>query len=100
MDLLLKYQFDWDQKKAKVNKRKHNISFNRATSVFRDPYMISIFDDEHSESEDRWITLGTDENGILLVISHTFQKSSSAKFNIRIISARKATKIEISQYEE
>ncbi|MBF0230393.1 MAG: BrnT family toxin [Desulfamplus sp.] len=48
----------------------HKISFQRAATVFRDPYMVSIFDDEHSETEDRWITLGTDENGILEVVRY------------------------------
>ena len=96
----MKYKFEWDQTKAKSNKRKHKISFQRATTVFRDPYMISIFDDEHSETEDRWITLGTDENGVLLVVSHTAHKISSIEWNIRIISARKATKAEVAQYEE
>ena len=68
----MKYHFEWNHNKAIKNKQKHKISFQRATTVFRDPNMISIFDDEHSETEDRWITLGIDENGILLVISHTF----------------------------
>jgi uncharacterized DUF497 family protein len=96
----LRYNFEWDPKKAKGNKRKHKIGFQRAATVFRDPYMVSIFDDEHSGTEDRWLTLGTDENGILLVVSHTFHKISPSQCNIRIISARKATKTETDQYEE
>ncbi len=96
----MKYSFEWNQKKAKENKRKHRISFQRAAGVFRDPYMVSVFDDDHSETEDRWITIGTDESGILLVVSHTFHKISSLHCNIRIISARKATKNETAQYRE
>jgi uncharacterized DUF497 family protein len=96
----LKYKFEWDQKKAEANKRKHKISFQRAAAVFRDPYMISVFDDEHSKAEDRWLTMGMDENGILLVVSHTFYKISESQCNIRIISARKATKTETEQYGE
>ncbi|QTA84980.1 Putative toxin-antitoxin system, toxin component, type II BrnT [Desulfonema magnum] len=96
----MKYHFEWDKNKAKGNKRKHKIGFQRAVTVFRDHYMISIFDDEHSETEDRWITLGTDETGVLIVISHTFHKISSSQCNIRIISACKATKTETNQYKE
>ena len=96
----MKYKFNWDQKKGEENKRKHKISFQRAATVFRDPCMISIFDEKHSENEDRWLTLGTDEHGILIVVLHTFYKISSSQYNIRIISARKATKTEKSQYEE
>lgn len=96
----MKYNFEWNPKKAKTNKQKHKVSFQRATAIFRDPCMISIFDDEHSEDEDRWITIGTDANGILIIVSHTFQKVHQASCNVRIISARKATKKETSQYEE
>ncbi|WP_080803186.1 BrnT family toxin [Desulfamplus magnetovallimortis] len=66
--------------------------------VFR--YNTNSNNDEHSEREDRWITFGTDENGILLVISHTAHKMPLNQWNIRLISARKATKAESSQYEE
>ncbi len=96
----MKYKFEWDRNKAKGNKRKHKISFQRASTVFRDLNMVSVFDDEHSKTEDRWLTLGTDESGILLVVSHTFHKISSSQCNIRIISARKATKTETNQYSE
>ena len=57
----MQYKFEWDHGKANANKRKHKIGFQRAATVFRDPYIISIFDDEHSNTEDRWLTLGTDE---------------------------------------
>lgn len=96
----MKYNFEWDQGKAKANKRKHKVSFQRASSVFRDPKMISIFDDMHSENEDRWLTMGIDSNGILIVVSHTFQKEDKTCCKIRIISARKATKKEMNQYRE
>ena len=68
--------------------------------IFRDPHLLSIPDDEHSEHEERWLTIGLDSNGILLVISHTFEKISETIYKIRIISARKATKTETKQYEE
>lgn len=96
----MRYDFDWDPRKAKANARKHQISFERATSIFRDPHLLSIPDEEHSESEERWITIGSDENDILLVLVHTFEKIFSNTARIRIISARKATKKEMKNYEE
>lgn len=96
----MRYDFDWDPKKGKANVRKHQVSFERATTIFRDPHLLSIPDDEHSESEERWITMGLDENGILLVLVHTFQSFSADAARIRVISARKATKKEIKIYEE
>ena len=51
----MRYNFEWDLAKAKQNSRKHKVSFERATTVFRDPNQISIFDEDHSNDEDRWI---------------------------------------------
>ena len=94
------YDFEWDIRKAKSNVRKHNITFERATTIFRDPNLLSIPDEEHSESEERWLTMGLDETGSLLVISHTFKEFDVEVWKIRIISARKATTTEETQYEE
>ena len=96
----MRYDFEWDPRKATANYRKHKVSFERAAICFRDPNLLSIPDEEHSESEERWITMGLDENGILLVFVHTFQKVSASSARIRIISARKATKKEARHYEE
>jgi len=96
----LHYNFEWDPVKAAQNIRKHKISFERAATIFRDPYMISVFDDEHSEGEERWITIGRNGSGILLVVSHTFREADTFLCNIRIISERKAVKHEKQQYEE
>ena len=62
------YNFEWNIEKEKQNNRKHKISFVRATTVFRDPNHISVFDEEHSANEDRWITLGVDKNGVYLLL--------------------------------
>lgn len=94
----MQYNFEWDPAKARRNSRDHKVSFERASQVFLDPYMLSIEDEEHSEEEDRWITLGMDKNGILLVVHHTFREVDADNFNIRIISARKPTKGETKQY--
>lgn len=96
----MRYDFEWDSRKAESNIRKHKISFERAATIFRDPNLLSIPDEEHSESEERWLTMGLDEGGILLVISHTFKDSNVNVYRIRIISARRATAAEEKQYEE
>jgi len=56
----LRYDFEWDPQKAKQNLRKHRVSFERAATIFLDPDALTLFDAEHSETEDRWITLGID----------------------------------------
>ena len=72
-----RYTFEWDPIKAGQNLRKHGISFDRAAEVFLDPLAISIFDEEHSEREERWVTLGKDKRGIVLVLIHTFLEVSA-----------------------
>ncbi len=96
----MRYQFDWDPEKDRQNVRKHRVSFRLAATVFRDPNQLSIFDLDHSEIEDRWITMGLDSNGILRVVVHTFVQTSEDSCEIRIISARKATNSESKQYHE
>ena len=96
----MRYTFEWDRIKAKENLRKHRISFDRAAEVFLDPLAISIFDEEHSEHEERWISVGKDRNGSVLVLIHTFSEVATDECKIRIISARKANKRETRQYEE
>lgn len=95
----MRYDFEWDSRKAKSNFRKHRISFERAAAIFRDPNLLSISDEEHSQSEERRLTIGLDENGTLLVLAHTFKDLTQTVCIIRIISARKATKREQEQYE-
>ena len=96
----MRYNFEWDPAKARQNNRRHQVSFERATTVFQDINQIAIFDENHSDDEERWITLGLDRNGVLLVVIHTFGQANRSDTNIRIISARKATRTEIKQYEE
>ncbi len=96
----LVYKFEWDEIKAKQNFWKHGVSFKRATAVFRDPQAVSIFDVDHSQEEDRWITMGMDYVGTILVVVHTFQKIDASSYEFRIISVRKATKREREQYGE
>lgn len=92
------YNFEWNPEKAKKNIHKHKISFDRACTVFRDPNAISIADEEHSKNEERWITIGLDDHGVLLVVCHTFKTENTNTRMIRIISARKAEKHEAEYY--
>jgi uncharacterized protein len=93
------HEFEWDPTKARENLRKHRVTFERATSIFLDPEALSEFDEEESVDEDRWITLGLDRTGVLLVVCHTYREDSQASARIRLISARKSTKSEAKQYE-
>ncbi len=96
----MRYYFEWDPNKAKENSIKHKVSFEQTTAIFLDPNAISIFDKNHSEIEERWITMGIDKNGVLLIVIHTFKEVEDNLCIIRIISARKATKKEINQYNK
>jgi len=96
----LRYTFEWDPNKARDNLRKHKVSFEHAAEVFLDPLAISIFDEEHSDEEERWITMGKDSHEVVLVVIHTFQEVAADEWIIRIISSWKATKNEIRQYED
>lgn len=104
MERQFEYRFEWDPAKALRNARAHGVSFDRATSVFLDPRALSVFDAEHSENEERWVTLGLDSAGVLLVVCHTFraEKESARDMNakVRLISARRADRREAAQYGE
>ena len=56
--MFMRYNFEWDNNKNKSNQKKHGVSFEQATAVFQDPLALTLFDDEHSITEERWITLG------------------------------------------
>ncbi|MCB0264467.1 MAG: BrnT family toxin [Calditrichia bacterium] len=93
------YKFEWDFVKAEKNLQKHDIRFENAAEIFKDPLSISLFDKTHSDIEERWITLGQDYSGKLIVVVHTFEELEEADIRIRIISARKATKREVKAYQ-
>ena len=84
-------KFEWDEKKNRINRQKHSISFETAMLVFNDDNRIEIYDFEHSGDEDRYNTIGC-VNDILFVVY------TERKENIRLISARLATKRERSVY--
>ena len=87
--------FEWDPDKALTNLTKHGVSFEEAKTVFGDPNEISLFDDDHSKEEDRYLSLGMSRLGRIIVVSYTERAE-----RIRIISARAANKRERSQYEK
>jgi len=86
--------FEWDLKKAKTNLEKHGVSFEEASSAFRDNLSLTIDDPLHSNDEKRLVPIGMSYNNRILVVVHTEKED-----NIRIISARKATKKERKYYE-
>lgn len=94
----MRYNFDWNPEKEKLNIRKHKMDFRKASTVFRDQNQLTLYDEDHSENEDRWITMGTDNTGILRVVIHTFEQIENS-VSIRIISARKAVSDEMEQYQ-
>lgn len=90
-------EFDWDEDKNNVNRKKHGIWFEEAQSVFDDVYGRLFLDSEHSTDEDRYVLIGYSNASKLLVVVHCLRASDSV---IRIISARKATKKERMFYEK
>jgi len=95
MDDLMR--FEWDPAKADLNIKKHGISFDEAKTVFYDERAVLFDDPDHSLDEERFLILGISQNLRLLIVSHCLRERGNV---IRIISARKAMKIEERQYEE
>lgn len=87
-------RFEWDPEKARRNVAKHGVSFEEAATAFGDPLSLTIFDPDHSEDEDRFILLGHTYTGRLVVVVHTDRGE-----NVRIISARLATRRERKAHE-
>lgn len=94
------YKFEWDPTKAESNAKKHGVTFEKASAVFKDPLALSLFDQEQSDDDEgRWITLGLVDGQHYLVVVHTYRDAHSDTVTIRLISARPATKHEIAQYQ-
>ncbi len=90
-------RFEWDEKKAASNEKKHEVPFDEARAVFYDENAIQFYDPDHSEEEDRFILLGLSFKPQVLVVCHCFRESETV---VRIISARKADKDEEREYWE
>jgi uncharacterized protein len=95
----VRLEFDWDPAKALLNASKHDVSFDDAMTVFRDPLALSRPDDD-SAGEQRWITIGLSHATKLLLVVHTYVELSADHTYIRIISSRKPNKREKRQYEQ
>ena len=87
--------FEWDENKAEINTRNHGVSFDEAQTVFVDNLSIMKPDVEHSNTEERLLIIGTSHTNRVIVVSYTERGD-----NIRVISARKATRNERKQYEQ
>lgn len=91
----MKLIFEWSEEKANINFQKHKIHFKEAKTIFADPFLITFSDSEHSDNEFRYLSIGVDLKGRILVLVHTERNG-----NIRIINCRKATVNERRAYEE
>jgi uncharacterized protein len=89
-------RFDWDPAKARINLRKHGVSFDEAESVFYDDHALLLDDPDHSHDEDRFVLLGLSSRFWVLVVVRTYRELHEV---IRIISARKATEVEQGGYD-
>lgn len=87
--------FEWSDRKATDNERKHGVSFDEAQSAFEDPFARFTVDPEHSTNEGRFVLPGFRNRMRLIVISHSYIDERN---DVRIISARKATRSEREQY--
>ena len=88
-------RFEWDDRKAAANLRKHGISFDEAKTVFLDERAKLIDDPDHSDDEDRFVLLGMSSVLRLLLVCHCYRSEGNV---IRIISARKAVTKESKSY--
>ena len=87
--------YEWDPAKAVANLKKHRVTFEEAASVFLDPSALTFWDPDHSQEEDREITIGRSSQKRVLFVAHAGREG-----RVRIISARRATLRERKQYEE
>ena len=90
-------KFEWDESKNVINIQKHNVSFEEAMTVFKDIKAVLLYDENHSEIEDRFNIIGMSQLSKLLIVCHCYRESDTI---IRIISARKPTTDESKFYEE
>jgi len=88
-------EFEWDDEKAISNLKKHDVSLEEGATIFNDPLIATIFDPDHSDDEERYISIGISVQGRLLVVVHTEREE-----RIRLISCRKATNTERKAYEK
>ncbi len=91
-------RFEWDPVKNDINQRKHGLDFETASLVFDDPNALSL-QDRFENDEERWQTIGSIGGVVIVLVAHTMRLEDDAEI-IRIISARKATRLERQSYEK
>ncbi len=91
-------RFGWDERKNRLNLRKHDVRFESAALVFDDPFAITQ-PDTSSENEERWITIGAIGPGAIALVVHAFRERADEEI-VRVISARAAESHERKSYEE
>jgi uncharacterized protein len=96
----MKMIFEWDETKECSNFEKHKITFDEASTIFIDPFLITFVDDFHSDKKERLISIGLSEKNRVLLAVHTEREEKSETIVIRIINCRKATQSERKRYEE
>ena len=89
-------KFEWDPAKNKKNFKKHKVDFEEAQYVFRDELALEVYDEEHSEIEDRYIIIGLSSKTRELYVCHCYRNDGEV---VRLISARRATTEEIEIYK-
>jgi uncharacterized protein len=94
----MEVRFTWDAKKAETNLRRHGVSFEAASEIFRDPYHI-VVEDIADESEQRYNAVGL-SRGVMLLMVVFVDRSAPGMEVFHIISARKAVAYEESQYQD
>ena len=87
-------QFEWDREKARLNLKKHEVAFDEAKTVFEDLFNVDLYDPKHSEGENRYLIVGQSSKERILIVSYTERNDK-----IRIISARRVTPKERTDYE-
>lgn len=90
------YKFEWNEEKNLINIKKHNLSFEESKEAFYDEYALIVYDQEHSDDEDRFYQIGMIKNLNIVTVIFCIRQEDT----IRIISARYANKKEIEKYEE
>lgn len=89
--------YEWDENKNQANIKKHGVSFEEAKTVFEDKESILFNDESHSDAEERFLLIGFSFKLNLLIVCHCYRENETV---IRIISARKVTKLEAREYEK
>ena len=94
------FQFEWDEAKAAANLRNHGVTFELASSIFGDPRILTLADTTHSETQERWFSIGVANNGSPMSVAYLWTEVGSGPIKIRLITARRATATEIRYYTE